>query len=52
VAPLTIGDGAFVAAGSTINRDVPAGSLSIARERQTDIPDGAERVRARRRPGA
>ena len=52
VAPLTIGDGAFVAAGSTINRDVPAGSLSIARERQSDIPDGAARVRARRRPGA
>ena len=51
VAPITIGDDAFIAAGSTINRDVPTGSLSIARERQTDIPDGAARVRARRRPG-
>jgi bifunctional UDP-N-acetylglucosamine pyrophosphorylase/glucosamine-1-phosphate N-acetyltransferase len=51
VAPVTIGDGAFVGAGSTINRDVPAGSLSIARGRQTDIPDGAARIRARRRPG-
>ena len=50
VAPVTIGDGAFVGAGSTINRDVPAGSLSIARGRQTDIPDGAARIRARRRP--
>jgi bifunctional UDP-N-acetylglucosamine pyrophosphorylase/glucosamine-1-phosphate N-acetyltransferase len=52
VAPVTIGDGAFVGAGSTINRDVPAGSLSIARGRQTDIPDGAARIRARRRRGS
>jgi bifunctional UDP-N-acetylglucosamine pyrophosphorylase / glucosamine-1-phosphate N-acetyltransferase len=52
VAPVTIGDGAFVGAGSTINRDVPDGSLSIARARQTDIPDGAARIRARRRPGS
>jgi bifunctional UDP-N-acetylglucosamine pyrophosphorylase/glucosamine-1-phosphate N-acetyltransferase len=52
VAPVTIGDGAFVGAGSTINRDVPAGSLSIARGRQTDIPDGAARIRARARPGS
>ncbi len=49
VAPVTIGEGAFVGAGSTINRDVPPGSLSIARARQTDIPDGAARIRARRR---
>jgi bifunctional UDP-N-acetylglucosamine pyrophosphorylase / glucosamine-1-phosphate N-acetyltransferase len=48
VAPVTIGDGAFVGAGSTINRDVPPGSLSIARGRQTDIADGAARLRARR----
>jgi bifunctional UDP-N-acetylglucosamine pyrophosphorylase/glucosamine-1-phosphate N-acetyltransferase len=49
VAPVTIGEGAFVGAGSTINRDVPPGSLSIARGRQTDIPDGAARIRARQR---
>jgi bifunctional UDP-N-acetylglucosamine pyrophosphorylase / glucosamine-1-phosphate N-acetyltransferase len=52
VAPVTIGEGAVVGAGSTINRDVPAGSLSIARGRQTDIPDGAARLRARRAPKA
>ena len=34
---MTIGEGAVVGAGSTINRDVPPGSLSIARGRQTDI---------------
>jgi bifunctional UDP-N-acetylglucosamine pyrophosphorylase / glucosamine-1-phosphate N-acetyltransferase len=50
VAPVTIGEGAVIGAGSTINRDVPPGSLSIARGRQTDIPDGAARLRARRAP--
>jgi bifunctional UDP-N-acetylglucosamine pyrophosphorylase / glucosamine-1-phosphate N-acetyltransferase len=50
VAPVTIGAGAVVGAGSTISRDVPPGSLSIARGRQTDIPDGAARLRARRAP--
>lgn len=34
VAPVTIGDNTFVAAGSTITEDVPAESLAIARERQ------------------
>ncbi|MCL2846521.1 MAG: hypothetical protein FWE38_02405 [Firmicutes bacterium] len=35
VAPLLIDDDAIVAAGSTITDNVPAGSLAIARERQT-----------------
>ena len=48
IAPVTIGEGAVIGAGSTIDRDVPPGSLSIARGRQTDIPDGAARLRARR----
>jgi bifunctional UDP-N-acetylglucosamine pyrophosphorylase / glucosamine-1-phosphate N-acetyltransferase len=47
IAPVTVGEGAVVGAGSTINHDVPPGSLSIARGRQTDIPDGAARLRAR-----
>lgn len=34
VAPVTIGKGAYVAAGSTITKNVPADSLSIARARQ------------------
>ncbi|MCC6222165.1 MAG: bifunctional UDP-N-acetylglucosamine diphosphorylase/glucosamine-1-phosphate N-acetyltransferase GlmU [Thermoleophilia bacterium] len=34
VAPVEIGDGAWVAAGSTITEDVPPGSLAIARARQ------------------
>ncbi|GLY14627.1 bifunctional protein GlmU [Kineosporia sp. NBRC 101677] len=34
VAPVTIGDGAYTAAGSTITEDVPAGALAVARGRQ------------------
>ncbi len=34
VAPVTINDGAFVAAGSTVTDDVPGGNLCIARSRQ------------------
>lgn len=34
IAPLNIGSGAFIAAGSTITRDVPSGSLSISRPKQ------------------
>ncbi len=36
VAPVTLGKNSFVAAGSTITNDVPADSLAIARERQTN----------------
>jgi len=35
VAPVTIGDGAFIAAASAITRDVPADALGIARPRPT-----------------
>lgn len=34
IAPLTIGDGAFVAAGSVINKEVPANALAVGRSRQ------------------
>jgi bifunctional protein glmU len=37
VAPVTVGENAYVAAGSTITRDVPSGTLSVARARQKEI---------------
>jgi bifunctional UDP-N-acetylglucosamine pyrophosphorylase/glucosamine-1-phosphate N-acetyltransferase len=36
VAPITIGDGAYVAAGSTLTEDVPPGALALGRARQTN----------------
>lgn len=35
IAPVTLEDGSFIAAGSTINASVPGGALAIARARQT-----------------
>jgi bifunctional UDP-N-acetylglucosamine pyrophosphorylase/glucosamine-1-phosphate N-acetyltransferase len=43
VAPVTIGRGAFVAAGSVITEDVPSGALGIARGRQVNKEGWAER---------
>jgi bifunctional UDP-N-acetylglucosamine pyrophosphorylase/glucosamine-1-phosphate N-acetyltransferase len=45
VAPVTIGDGAVVGAGSTIARDVPAEALSVARAPQRSVAGGATRFR-------
>jgi bifunctional UDP-N-acetylglucosamine pyrophosphorylase / glucosamine-1-phosphate N-acetyltransferase len=39
VAPVTVNEGAYLAAGSTITEDVPAQSLAIARQRQRVIID-------------
>ncbi|WP_057915372.1 bifunctional UDP-N-acetylglucosamine diphosphorylase/glucosamine-1-phosphate N-acetyltransferase GlmU [Peribacillus muralis] len=39
VAPVTIGEGAYVAAGSTITQDVPQEALSVARARQVNKED-------------
>ncbi|CAB4873630.1 unannotated protein [freshwater metagenome] len=43
VAPVTLGDRSWTAAGSIITQDVPPGALGIARERQSNIPDFEER---------
>jgi len=45
VAPVTIGDGAYTAAGSVITEDVPPGALGIARSRQHNSQGWAERQR-------
>jgi len=39
VAPIVVGDGATVGAGSTVVREVPAGGLTVARARQATIPE-------------
>jgi len=48
VAPVTIGDGAIVAAGSTIGRDVPADALAIERASQEEKPGWATSFRQQR----
>ena len=48
VAPITVGDGAYIGAGSCITKDVPAGSLAVARGRQVIKEGWAEAKRAQR----
>jgi bifunctional UDP-N-acetylglucosamine pyrophosphorylase/glucosamine-1-phosphate N-acetyltransferase len=45
VAPVTIGDGAYTAAGSVITEDVPPGALGVGRARQRNIEDWVARKR-------
>jgi bifunctional UDP-N-acetylglucosamine pyrophosphorylase/glucosamine-1-phosphate N-acetyltransferase len=47
VAPVTVGEGAYVAAGSTITHDVPKDALALARARQVTKPGWAAERRAR-----
>lgn len=44
VAPVHVGDGAYTGAGSVITEDIPPGALGIARARQRNVEDYAERV--------
>lgn len=48
IAPITIGDGAYTAAGSVIDEDVPPGALGVARSRQRNVAGWV----ARKRPGS
>jgi bifunctional UDP-N-acetylglucosamine pyrophosphorylase/glucosamine-1-phosphate N-acetyltransferase len=45
VAPVKIGDGAFIASGSVITRDVTANALAITRPEQTERPGWAEKFK-------
>jgi bifunctional UDP-N-acetylglucosamine pyrophosphorylase/glucosamine-1-phosphate N-acetyltransferase len=47
VAPVTVGDGAYTAAGSVVTEDVPPGAMAVARARQRNVGGWVER----RRPG-
>lgn len=48
VAPLTLGEGAYIAAGSCITEDVPENALALARSRQT-IKENWAKTRPRKR---
>jgi len=48
VAPVTVGDGALVAAGSVITRDVAPDAMAVARGSQVDKPGWAAKFRAAR----
>ena len=48
VAPVTVGAGANIAAGSVITRDVAADALAVARGQQVDKPDWARKFREKK----
>jgi bifunctional UDP-N-acetylglucosamine pyrophosphorylase/glucosamine-1-phosphate N-acetyltransferase len=48
VAPVTIGDGAIIAAGTTVTEDVPKDALALAREPQKNLPEGGAKYRAKK----
>ena len=49
VAPVAVGDDAYIGAGSTITKNVPAGSLALSRAPQQHKPDWVARFRARKK---
>ena len=51
IAPVTVGAGAYIGAGSSITENVPAGALGIARARQANVDGWAQRKAAAQKKG-
>jgi len=52
VAPVVVGKDVYVAAGSTITKDVPDFSLAIARERQINKEDYVKKIQEKNKPSS
>ncbi|MGB3897577.1 MAG: bifunctional UDP-N-acetylglucosamine diphosphorylase/glucosamine-1-phosphate N-acetyltransferase GlmU [Mesorhizobium sp.] len=52
VAPVSVGDGAYVASGSVITENVPGDALAFGRARQKTLPGKAKELRERRASAA
>jgi bifunctional UDP-N-acetylglucosamine pyrophosphorylase/glucosamine-1-phosphate N-acetyltransferase len=51
VAPVRLGDGSFIAAGSVITQNVSPDAMAFGRARQVEVAGGAGRFRLSRKPG-
>ena len=49
MAPVTVGDGAYVGAGSVITKSVPKDALAVTRAEQKDVAGWAEKFRIRKK---